>query len=433
MRAAPATALALACAAAAACSSSAPAPAPALRLLHTFNPDETAALDDFLRARTGGPPVTTALLPFARAQSVLHEVLHAGGADCPDLVRIDATWLPGLVDADLLQPAPPAGVPGRHWLPEAAALAEYRGRTWALPHSLDGLAVVYRPDAVADVAWPPTSLRDLEAAARRLTRPGRWGLGLRVDGYWLVAFLRDAGADVADGTTGALGIDGPAAVRAVAGYAALLGPGGVSPPPPPPGEEAVDEARRFRAGALAALVTGPWALPELAGDRLDAVAVTALPGAPRGGQLLVVPRCARDPEAAWQLAAELTEPRLTAAWSRRTGLIPATVEGLAQGSALARQFHHALGAARPLPRHALSAQLFDDLNPALAAVVAGDATAEEAVEGLRRSWSRLLRQTGAVPGEAPAPAAPVDAGADARADADADAPAPTPAADGGAP
>jgi len=374
--------LALLCA----CSSGDSSGPPPVRLVHTFNPQESAALDDFLAER--GAPVATSLLPFARGQSVLHEVLTSG-EDCPDVARIDATWLPGLVDAELLLATPPALSGARAWLPEAAALASYRGQTWALPHSLDGLAVVYRPEAVA-LAGART-LGELEVAARTLTRQGRWGLGLRVDGYWLVAFLRDAGADVADGTTGALGIDGDGAAAAMKRFASLLGQGGVSPPPPPPGAEAGAEARRFRAGELAALVTGPWALPELAGDDLGGVRVTALPGAPRGGQLLVVPRCARDPEGGWRLAAELTDPKLTAAWSRRTGMIPATSDGLAGGAEVSRAFHDALADARPLPRHPLSAWLFDDLNPALAAVVAGDATADEAVPGVRRAWTRLLR------------------------------------------
>jgi len=378
----------------ASCDDAAPAAVPAVRLVHTFNPHETAALDDFLAGRDA--PVATALLPFARGQSVLHEMLRAapgGGVDCPDVARIDATWLPGLVEAELLEPVPAPAFAARRWLPEAAALATYHDQRWALPHSLDGLAVVYRPEAVRDVAWPPPTLDALEAAARALTGPGRWGLGLRVDGYWVVAWLRAAGADVADGTTRALGVDQPGAVAAFERFAALIGPGGVSPPPPPPGDEASAEARWFRGGALAAIVTGPWALPELA-ERLEGVDVAPLPGAPRGGQLLVVPRCARDPAGGWRLALELTEPRLTGAWSRRTGMIPATEDGLAAGSELSRRFHAALAAARPLPRHPMSAWLFDDLTPAVAAVVAGDATPEEAIAGVRRSWERLMKRAG---------------------------------------
>ncbi len=46
-----------------------------------------------------------------------------------------------------------------------------------------------------------------------------------------------------------------------------------------------------------------------------------------------------------------------------------------------------------LPHHQTGngASMLDDLNPALAAVVSGDATAEEAIEGVRRGWRRLTR------------------------------------------
>jgi hypothetical protein len=35
-------------------------------------------------------------------------------------------------------------------------------------------------------------------------------------------------------------------------------------------------------------------------------------------------------------------------------------------------------------------ELFDDLTPAVLAVVSGDASAEEALAGVQRSWQRLL-------------------------------------------
>jgi hypothetical protein len=42
--------------------------------------------------------------------------------------------------------------------------------------------------------------------------------------------------------------------------------------------------------------------------------------------------------------------------------------------------------------------MFDDLTPAVAAVVAGDATADEALAGVARAWTRLIARQ-----EAPAP------------------------------
>ena len=75
-----------------------------LRLWHTFSPAETKALNRFLSAgdRTD---VETTVMPFARARLIVLDTLD-DGRDCPDLVRIDATWLPELVDKRLLLAAP---------------------------------------------------------------------------------------------------------------------------------------------------------------------------------------------------------------------------------------------------------------------------------------------------------------------------------------
>ncbi len=370
-----------------------------IRLWHTFNPTETAALNATLAARSGAEmPVESTLLPFARAQTILREELTAGRR-CPDLARIDSTWLPRLVRAGVLRRAPTSSALDRHWLPEAIELATYAGVRYAVPQSLDGLAIIYRPAAVQrpGVAWPPADLEGLLRSARALSGPGRFGLGMRVDGYWFVAFLRAWGVNLPDARGGIETIDSPVAHRALRRFAALFGPGGISPPPAPSGREADDEARRFRAGELAALVNGPWALPALQGDQPIAVAPFP-PGpngraaAPRGGQLFIVPTCAERPDAAWRLAAALTAPAVQADWARRFGVVPTSREALAAAGDLARQFYAALKAARPLPRDPMTAELFDDLNPAIAAVVAGDATAEEALAGVRRAWTRLARR-----------------------------------------
>jgi ABC-type glycerol-3-phosphate transport system substrate-binding protein len=391
-----------------ACGASDPPPSRAVRFVHTFSPAEAAALDELLTNTSRSVEAT--LLPFARGEAVLGSAMRKAD-DCPDLARIDATWLPALASDGLLA-APPADLAARDWLPEARALASHGGALAAVPMSTDGLVLLYRdpPPQPWPTTWPPADLDALEAAGRALTAPGRWGLGLRVDGYWLVPFLRARGADVADGARGTLGVDGAAAEAALAEMAALMQPGGPAAPPAPPGTEAETEARRFRSGAIAVLVTGPWALPEIAdvqSGQLVGVAAAALPGAPRGGQLLVVPNCARDPAGAWQLAAALTDADVQAAWSRRLGMVPTTAAGLAKAGTVAEQVHAALATAVPLPRHAASAALFDDLNPAVAAVVAGDATAAEAMGGVRRAWGRLLAQPAQpTPSPSPSPTPP---------------------------
>jgi len=387
------------------------APGPRIRFWHTFNPTETEALNQLLADRDG-PAVEPTLLPFARGKPILDEVLGSG-RDCPDLARIDATWLPGLARAGRLAPVPDRVWRARDWLDEATELADDRGALWGLPQTLDGLALIYRRDTLEGAGLgPPGTLGELLADAHRLTRDGVSGLGVRVDGYWFAAFLRASGADLADPEHGRLGIDTPGAVAALEQFAELFGPSGVSGPPPPSGSEAEDEVRRFRGGALSIAVDGPWAATALGGGTTDDLAVAPFPrdpqrraAAPRGGHLLVVPRCGRDPDAAWELALALTDPALQADWARRFGTVPTTRAGLAEAGPFVTSFHRALAAARPLPRHPVTAELFDDLNPAITAVVAGDATASEALAGVARAWTRLFARYGiaVAPPDGPGP------------------------------
>lgn len=155
--------------------------------------------------------------------------------------------------------------------------------------------------------------------------------------------------------------------------------------------------KAFRRGELQQVLTGPWDLVDLAGGDFESLAVEAFPGgaAPRGGQVLVVPSCARDAGGAWTLASKLTQPELQSRWAQEISSIPVTAAGLDNAGRLVNEFYQALHRSRPLPRHARVPELFDDLTPAVVAVVSGDASALEALAGVSRSWNRLYGGTGA--------------------------------------
>jgi ABC-type glycerol-3-phosphate transport system substrate-binding protein len=361
-----------------ACACREPTAQPAIRFLHTFGSDETELFNAAMAER--GIAVEPLLVPFARGRQVISEIL-AAGTDCPELIRIDATWLPGLVAAGLLVVPPPPLV-ALDWSAEAAALAQLRGTWWGLPQSLDGLIVIRDRATPAPASPSVTDLVAAATAARTATR--RFPLSVRVDGYWFVPWLRSEGGELsAPG-----GIAGDGAIRAMARLAALFG--NVTPPLPSSGREDADELGRWRAGEVAYWLTGPWQFAGLP-DR-GRVAVSALAGAPRGGQLLVVPRCAKHPDDGWRLAGELTSLAVEVRFAEAFAMVPTRSAAIGSAPALSRSVYEALRDAAMLPREPVTPLLFDDLNPALAAVVAGDATAEEAVVGVRRGWHRLIQQ-----------------------------------------
>ena len=326
-----------------------------------------------------GIAVESQLVPFARGQQVINDILRAH-TDCPDLIRLDATWLAGLVAGRLLM-EPTASLTALDWSPEAAALAQLGGMWWGLPQSVDGLVVLRE---VATPAPASPALADLMTAARTArSATRRYPLGMRVDGYWFVPWLRSAGGEIATPE----GLAGDGAVRAMTELAALFGD--VAPPPPTAGSEEPDELRRWNAHEVAYWITGPWMLGALH-DR-QTIAVSALADAPRGGHLLVVPRCARHPDDGWRLAGELTSLAVEVKLAEAFAMVPTRRAALDIAPELLRMTYQALRSAKMLPRAPVTPLLFDDLNPALAAVVAGDATPEEAVAGVRRGWQRLIQ------------------------------------------
>jgi ABC-type glycerol-3-phosphate transport system substrate-binding protein len=380
----------------AACGHEEAAPTP-IKFLHTFSPDETELFNAIMVER--GIAVEAKLAPFARGQQVIGEMLRAG-TNCPDLIRIDATWRPGLAEAGLLAPVP-QNLAVSDWLGGVSGLesdVSHRPAfaTDALPETIDGLVVVR--DAAAP-APATSSVQDLVAAARAAKHAERkYPLGLRVDGYWFVPWLRAHGGELAPAEGAptptraeqrmpSLGYPGSVPeTEALAEFAHLFGD--IAAPPPTSGEEAPEELRLWTNHDVAYWVTGPWQIGALK-DR-ERLVVSALEGAPRGGQLLVVPKCAKNPDGGWKLASVLTSVEVSKRFAEAFATVPTHEAALEASPPLVQQIYAALQTARPLQRDSLTPLLFDDLNPALAAVVAGDATPEEAIEGVRRSWQRLI-------------------------------------------
>ncbi len=386
-----------------------------LQFWHTFNHEESAALQRFLDSGSA-PAVETTILPFA--QAALRFRTGQQHSRCPDLLRLDSTRVTELALARAIEAVPPAIWQLHSWLPEAEELVQVGDQHYGLPQTLDGLALIRKRSS--EGPWPPASLAELSAFAmdQRAPQDGP-GLGMLIDGYWFVAFLRSFGSSLPD-HEGAPRADSPQAVAALEYFASLFQKGIAMDllQERSPGRAMV---KAFREGQLRVVFTGPWDLQALSDGALDTLDVAAFPGdaGPRGGQVLVVPSCSTQAAHAWQLASELTAPALQASWARELGTIPVSSEGMADSGALAAAFYAALQHARPLPRHTRTPEFFDDLTPAVEAAVGGDATPAEALAGVERAWSRLYGRTklpanepADEPADEPAGAGlPMDAGA----------------------
>src|SRR5262245_24519060 len=251
-----------------------------LLLWHTCNAEETETLARILPAG-----VQSVVVPFPRAFNTFRESVSSG-TGCPDVFRAEQAWIPAL--QDLIEP-----------------------RT--LPHSIDGLALIYNRDLVAG---PPATMEELERIAAAATTEGRYGFYVRGVSYWFLPFLYGMGADFSS-------LDSPAAVRALAFYRSLL-----RYSPPPSSADYQEQQRRFGAGQVAMILNGPWSIAELLrapafANHPERLGIAPLWATPLSGHAYVVPRCARDKSAAFALAERLASPEVQAEMARRNGLVPA--------------------------------------------------------------------------------------------------------------
>jgi arabinogalactan oligomer/maltooligosaccharide transport system substrate-binding protein len=233
----------------------------------------------------------------------------------------------------------------------------------------------------------------------------QWGFFVRADGYWFLPFLWAHGGRLLDPRRREVYVNQRRAVAALAYYRDLIHEHHVAPPRPSPSNDYEEQMRMFGAGEVAMIVNGPWATSDLLGrpafEKPERLGVAPFPRgdsvrnpAPLSGHGFVVSRCAKDPAAAWRLARALSDRAAQIAFAQANSLIPtlrkAYEDPRVEASSFVVSFREALARARPRPRHPAVARIFDDFTPAVQAVLLGDATPQEALDGVARAWRRLV-------------------------------------------
>jgi maltose-binding protein MalE len=109
----------------------------------------------------------------------------------------------------------------------------------------------------------------------------------------------------------------------------------------------------------------------------------------------VISRCTKHPHLAWKLAIALSSLEAQVEFAAANNLLPALEAAYrdprVKHNHIVTAFRQALSQSQFRPQHQLIARIFDDFTPAIQAVILGDATPEEALSGVARSWQRLFR------------------------------------------
>ena len=361
-------------------------------------------------------PAFEAENPGIKVNAVSHEwaelhdkvLVSAQSNSLPDVARCDIAWLPefqkmGILTA--LDEAMPdyAEVSGQ-LLDSAMSTAMVGGHPYALALNTNSKIVFYNTAMLeaAGVAVPAT-MDEWVLAIGKLSGENAngqqvWGWNEPALAGWNICpFIWSFGGALTneDQTVASGYINGPAAVKAVECFAALVKENCIT------GFNAGDIPMTdgFGTGRYAMMLEGPWKSAELAGAYPDVAYGTAPMPAGEGGSISVLGGediamfNTANKDAAWKfmkfMTGEFAETEMA-----KCGQIPvnkAALESDTVKNADYAPFIEAIQTAKARPTVAAWSEMDNGLTVAMTEIVNGEKTAQEALDQLAAEWDALLK------------------------------------------
>ena len=340
----------------------------------------------------------------------LHDkvLVSANSKALPDVARCDIAWLPEFQKMGILvaldeEMADFADVSGQ-LLDSAMSTAVIGGHYYALALNTNSKIVFYHTAMLeaADVKVPATMDEWVETVKKLSGENANgqqvWGWNEPALAGWNICpFIWSFGGSLTnEDQTAATGyINGPATVKAVETFAALVQAGGIT------GFNAGDIPMTdgFGTGRYAMMLEGPWKSAELAGAYPDVAYGTAPIPAGEGGSISVLGGediamfNTANKEAAWKfmqfMTGEFAETEMA-----KCGQIPVNKTALESDTVKTADyapFIEAIQTAKARPTVAAWSEMDNGLQIAMNAVVTGEKTAQEVLDALAAEWDELLK------------------------------------------
>ena len=327
-------------------------------------------------------------LAFLRADAELAAL--AGQA--PDLIWTVNSDIGPLAAAEVIQPA--AGVFARaNFVASAAGGGSIDGTQWAVPVTAGNhLLLIYNRKLLP---VPPRTTDELLG----LPKPEGADVVLathRSDPLWLAPWLHGFGGAVF-GAEGRPSLDTPAMVGALRLLKELREKNVLVSEP-----DFGASAAHFKAGKVAMIIDGEWALQDYVAANSEAIEVavapwpvipaTNRPAAPFvSGNYLMLSKSlsGRRLEAAQAFMSYVTSPDVQIRVATELQRLPALLSSLnaepVQRSPVLRAAAEALAQGQPMPANAAMRAVWDAMAPGMAAVLAGEQEPEEAAQAMQSS------------------------------------------------
>lgn len=349
-------------------------------------------------------------VPYPEMRSKLLTAVQGG--EGPDVVRLDGTWVAEMAEAGVLQPLGDlvSADDKADFLEAPFATGQYRGQQWAVPSTVDVLALLYNKRLLKEAGFeaPPETMDEFVQMAKKLTNPkkGVWGFNAFHAGYWYLPFAWAYGGGMVTEERQIL-INNEGSLQALQLYVDLVHKYKVSPKEIDIPNDYPNAAEGFKEGKWAMTINGPWEVSNyLTGkefkNNLDNLGIARIPrgpagfGSPIGGGDYAIAAKAKDKKVAYDLITFLNSTESQVKLAVQNNLLPTRKSAYAdpkvKDNRTLSAFLSQLEVARARPRIPEVESLFRDFDPLIQAAVLGQKTPKQALDELAKAWEGLLRK-----------------------------------------
>jgi arabinogalactan oligomer/maltooligosaccharide transport system substrate-binding protein len=373
----------------------------------TMNDQETVTLQSLVSKFEASHPdikVNMVTVPFDQHAQKFITAAQAGQA--PDVMRADtAPDVQGWAAQGLLTDLTPmiSAEDKADFVQAALKGAEYNGKIYAVPQTVDALALFYNRSLFKSkgLTTPPKTLAQLVTYCQKFGN-GK-GIALRGDSYWLGPWLWGYGGGQVDMAKKQILI---ATKKSIAGWSAYnsLFQNKCAFPDKDFSNDYGNVMTAFKNGQVAMIVNGPWSTADvLSGPAFKSSTnfqVAVLPpgpagqGSPIGGASFVISRNSQHAKEAYTFISWLTAPAQEAVFATQNNDLPSHVSAYklpdVKKNRLIVAFLAQLQKATDRTAGTQGAQLYTDWTPALQSMLSGKTTPAKAAASVAAAWKSKL-------------------------------------------
>ncbi|WP_327356575.1 extracellular solute-binding protein [Streptomyces sp. NBC_01304] len=331
-----------------------------------------------------------------------------GNSGAPDVMRTEVAWVADFANLGYLAPLDGTAALDKEsdYLKQAAASTKFNGKTYAVPQTIDSLALFYNKKMLkAAGVEVPTTFDEVKDAAKKIkSKSGKTGLYLRGDDpYFYLPYLYGEGGDMLDTKAKKVTVDDEPGAKAFAVMKDLVD-----------SKAAVTDAsdgynnqlNAFKDGEVAMALDGPWSIEgALAGkqfkDDKDNLGVAAVPGgsvkqaSPQGGWNLSVYAGSGNLDASYEFAKYMSSAEVQQKTTEKLSLLPTRTSVYdvqsVKDNQMVQFFKPAVEASVQRPWIPEANALFEPIRLQMEKVLSGKASPEDAAKGVGDAYRKLLK------------------------------------------